>query len=97
MAFHSRSLRSRYTATGDAGTRGYLEGHPSLKGRVAFLRAQLGEDHAAFLMFDNALVRQDQIREYVRQGYIIRTRSDIEAYEAKTNDLTRANPLLEAR
>jgi hypothetical protein len=47
MAFHSRSLRSRYTVTGDAGTRGYLEGHPSLKGRVAFLRAEPGEDHAA--------------------------------------------------
>jgi hypothetical protein len=78
------------TATGDAATRGYLEGHPSLKGRAAFLRAEPGEDHAAFLMFDNALVRQDQIRDYVRQGYIVRTRSDIEAYEAKTNDMTRA-------
>jgi hypothetical protein len=78
------------TATGDAATRGYLEGHPSLKGRAAFLRAEPGKDHAAFLMFDNALVRQDQIRDYVRQGYIVRTRSDIEAYEAKTNDMTRA-------
>jgi hypothetical protein len=78
------------TATGDAATRGYLEGHPSLKGRAAFLRAEPGDDHAAFLMFDNALVRQDQIRDYVRQGYIVRTRSDIEAYEAKTNDMTRA-------
>ena len=79
------------TATGDAATRGYLEGHPSLKGRAAFLRAAPGEDHAAFLMLDNALVRQDQIRDYVRQGYIVRTRSDIEAYEAKTNDMTRAD------
>jgi hypothetical protein len=79
------------TATGDAATRGYLEGHPSLKGRAAFLRAAPGEDHAAFLMLDNALVRQDQIRDYVRQGYIVRTRSDIEAYEARTNDMTRAD------
>jgi Phosphoinositide phospholipase C, Ca2+-dependent len=79
------------TATGEAGTRDYLAGHPSLRGRAAFLRAEPGEDHAAFLMFDNALVRGDQIRDYVRQGYIIRTRSDIEAYEAKTNDLRRAD------
>lgn len=82
------------TATGEAGTRGYLEGHPSLKGRAAFLRAEPGQDHAAFLMFDNALARQDQIRDYVRQGYIVRTRTDIETYEAKTNDMTRANAAL---
>lgn len=79
------------TATGEAGTRGYLEGHPSLKGRAAFLRAEPGQDHAAFLMFDNALVRRARIQDYVRQGYIIRTRSDIEAYEAKTNDMSRAD------
>jgi hypothetical protein len=79
------------TANGEAGARGYLEGHPSLKGRLGFLRAEPGEDHAAFLMLDNALVRRSQIEDYVRQGYIIRTRSDIEAYEAKTNDMTRAD------
>lgn len=79
------------TANGEASTRGYLAGHPSLKGRMAFLRAEPGEDHAAFLMFDNALVRGDQIRDYVRQGYLVRARSDIEAYEAKTNDMTRAD------
>ncbi|ENZ81964.1 MULTISPECIES: Ca2+-dependent phosphoinositide-specific phospholipase C [Caulobacter] len=79
------------TATGEAATRGYLEGHPSLKGRMAFVRAEPGQDHAAFLMFDNALVRADDIKTYVRQGYIVRTRSDIETYEAKINDMTRAN------
>jgi hypothetical protein len=79
------------TASGEGATRGYLAGHPSLRGRAAFLRAEPGEDHAAFLMLDNALVRQDQIRDYVRQGYIIRTRSDIEAHEAKTNDMKRAD------
>lgn len=79
------------TATGEAATKGYLEGHPSLKGRVAFLRSAPGEDHAAFLMFDNALARAKDIRAYVQQGYIVRTRSDIETFEAKTNDMTRAN------
>jgi len=79
------------TADGESSTQGYLAGHPSLRGRLAFLRAEPGEDHAAFLMFDNALVRGAPIRDYVRQGYIVRTRSDIEAYEAKTNDTTRAD------
>lgn len=79
------------TANGPAGAAGYLEGHPSLRGRMAFLRAQPGEDHAAFLMFDNALARAAEIRQYAQQGYLIRTRSDIETYEAKVNDRTRAD------
>lgn len=78
------------TANGPAGAAGYLEGHPSLKGRMAFLRSEPGEDHAAFLMLDNALVRHDDIMRYVREGYLVRTRSDIETYEAKVNDMTRA-------
>ncbi len=79
------------TANGPAGAEGYLAGHPSLKGRVAFLRAQPGEDHAAFLMYDNAIVRAKEIRAAVAQGYLVRTRSDIETYEAKADDYTRAN------
>jgi hypothetical protein len=78
------------TATGPSGAAGYLQGHPSLKGRIAFLRSEPGEDHAAFLLLDNALVRHDDIMKYVREGYLVRTRSDIETYEAKVNDLTRA-------
>lgn len=79
------------TANGPAGTAGYLQGHPSLRGRAAFLRAQPGEDHAAFLMFDNALVRAADIRQYVQQGYLVRTRSDIETHEAKVNSRERAD------
>lgn len=82
------------TASGDAGTRPYLEGHPSLSGRVAFLRAQPGEDHAAFLMYDNALMRSQEIARAVAEGYLVRTRSDIETYEAKVNDRTRADAAL---
>lgn len=79
------------TANGPSGAAGYLQGHPSLRGRTAFLRAEPGEDHAAFLMFDNALVRASEIKRYVEQGYLIRARSDIETYEAKFNDYTRAD------
>ncbi|WP_395335428.1 Ca2+-dependent phosphoinositide-specific phospholipase C [Novosphingobium sp. BL-8H] len=82
------------TANGPEGAAGYLAGHPSLKGRVAFLRAEPGEDHAAFLMYDNALVRAAEIRKYTAQGYLVRTRSDIETYEAKSNDSTRATAAL---
>jgi len=70
-------------------TRGYLEGRPSLQGRVAFVRSKPGEHHAAFLLIDNALVRPE-IAERVRQGYLIRSRADIETWEAKHNDMRRA-------
>ncbi|QVM84775.1 Ca2+-dependent phosphoinositide-specific phospholipase C [Novosphingobium decolorationis] len=82
------------TANGPQGAAAYLEGHPSLAGRVAFLRANPGEDHAAFLMYDNAIVREDEIRKAVAEGYLVRTRSDIETYEARANDMTRANAAL---
>lgn len=79
------------TANGPQGAAGYLAGHPSLRGRVAFLRAQPGEDHAAFLMYDNALTRTREIHDAVAQGYLVRTRSDIETFEAKVNDHRRAD------
>ncbi|WKL58962.1 phosphatidylinositol-specific phospholipase C1-like protein [Asticcacaulis sp. ZE23SCel15] len=84
------------TANGPGSTRVYLDGHPSLKGRVAFLRAEPGEDHSAFLMYDNALVRSEDIKRYVSEGYLVRTRSDIETYEAKTNDMARAKAAFES-
>lgn len=78
------------TATGHDGASAYLEGHAGLKGRVAFLDSQPGQDHAAFILDDNALVRGAQIRDAVAKGYLVRSRADIETYEAKVNDRTRA-------
>ncbi len=78
------------TATGRDGASAYLNGHSGLVGRMAFLDSEPGRPYAAFILDDNALVRQAQIRDEVRRGYIVRTRADIETYEAKLNDLTRA-------
>lgn len=78
------------TATGHDGASAYLEGHPGLKGRMAFLDSQPGQDHAAFILDDNALVRGKEIRDEIAKGYIVRSRADIETYEAKTNDQRRA-------
>ncbi|MCG2842090.1 phosphatidylinositol-specific phospholipase C1-like protein [Sandaracinobacter sp. RS1-74] len=78
------------TATGDDGASEYLDGHPGLKGRVAFLHSRPGQDHAAFILDDNALVRGKEIREQVEKGYLVRTRADIETWEAKMNDMRRA-------
>ncbi|MEO0897845.1 MAG: Ca2+-dependent phosphoinositide-specific phospholipase C [Bacteroidota bacterium] len=68
----------------------YWKGRPSLEGRMMFVRSTPGTPKSAFLLLDNAIVRQDEIKEYVKQGYLVRSRSDIETYEAKVNDKKRA-------
>lgn len=68
----------------------YLEGRPNLEGRVAFLRSEPGQSHAAFLLLDNATYRPGEIERRVREGYLVRARSDIDTWEAKVNDLSRA-------
>lgn len=82
------------TAGDLAATNPYFDGAPNLEGRAAFVRAQPGEAHAAFLMLDNALVRRDEIRQRVREGYLVRTRSDIETWEARADDRSRADAAL---
>ncbi|CDF78642.1 PLC-like phosphodiesterase, TIM beta/alpha-barre l domain [Formosa agariphila KMM 3901] len=69
----------------------YVKNHTVLENRVMFVQSQIGQPHAAFLLLDNAIVRQDDIKNAVKKGYLVRTRSDIETYEAKINDTTRAH------
>lgn len=78
------------TATGKDGASAYLNNHAGLKGRMAFLDSTPGQDYAAFILDDNALVRGKEIRDLVGKGYLVRSRADIETYEAKVNDLSRA-------
>lgn len=54
-----------------------------------FMQSTPNDDYAAFFLLDNAIVRQEDIKKYVNMGYMVRTRSDIETYEAKVNDYTR--------
>jgi hypothetical protein len=56
-----------------------------------FAQSSPDSEHAAFLLLDNAIVRQEEIQRYVQQGYLVRARADIETYEAKVNDPTRAD------
>lgn len=61
----------------------YLDGRPSLQGRVAFVQGQAGMAHTAFMLFDNALTRGAEIGEAVRSGYLVRTRADIDTVDAR--------------
>lgn len=68
----------------------YVKNHPNLQGRLMFMQSSPEDDYAAFFLLDNAIVRQEEIKKYVNMGYMVRTRSDIETYEAKVNDYRRA-------
>jgi hypothetical protein len=52
----------------------YLEGHPSLRGRVLFTNAQPDTPSAAFIEINTP--DASQIADLVRKGYLVRTRSD---------------------
>lgn len=77
-----------------AAFRPYLAGTPSLEGRVAFVQGRPGMAHAAFVMVDNVLARPGEIEGLVKAGYLVRSRSDIDTWEARQNDVTRRDATL---
>ena len=73
----------------------YLAGHPGLKGRVIFTNSKPGQPDAAFVeMNDPDGKNLAAIQQLVRDGYIVRTRSDADTVEARANDTrTRENAI----
>ena len=61
----------------------YLEGHPSLRGRVIFTNARPGEPDCAFIEENDGT--PEVISALVQKGYLIRTRTDEETVEARTD------------
>ena len=64
----------------------FIQNHPSLKGRVMFVNAEAGTPEAAILIINNPLKDGQKIAEYVKKGYIVRTRADAETKQARKND-----------
>lgn len=69
----------------------YLQGHPSLQGRVMFVNANPGTDASAFVILNDPVTYQDSISSLVKKGYIVRTRADADTREARMNDYERFN------
>ncbi|OMP75601.1 phosphatidylinositol-specific phospholipase C1-like protein [[Flexibacter] sp. ATCC 35208] len=67
----------------------YMQGHPSLKGRVLFVNAPAGKPEAAIMIINDVIKDQELIKQMVAKGYIVRTRADADTKEARTNDYTR--------
>jgi hypothetical protein len=72
----------------------YLDGRPSLQGRMAFVQGKAGMAHTAFMLFDNALTRGTDIRDAVQKGYLVRTRADIDTADARKDDGRRRDAAL---
>ena len=64
----------------------YIDGHPSLTGRVMFTNSDEGQPEAAWFRVDNALNDEQRIRDLVAAGYIVRTRADEETKQAREGD-----------
>ncbi|GAB2644190.1 Ca2+-dependent phosphoinositide-specific phospholipase C [Prescottella soli] len=73
---------------GDRHRRDYLRQDGSLTGRVMFATSQPGNPDAAVILADESVQNADRIRDLVKAGYIVRTRSDINTVEARTNNTT---------
>jgi hypothetical protein len=70
----------------------YLEGHPALRGRVLFTNADPGNPDAAFVERNDGPA--GEIAELVRQGYLVRTRTDADTKEARSNNTSRRDAML---
>lgn len=70
----------------------YLEGHPSLRGRVLFTNAEPGQPDAAFIERNEGPA--SDITNLVHEGYLVRARTDADTREARINDTTRRDAMM---
>ena len=70
----------------------YLEGHPSLRGRVLFTNSTPGAPDAAFLERNDGPAAD--ISALVRQGYLIRARTDADTRQARTDDTSMRDAMM---
>jgi hypothetical protein len=64
----------------------YRQGFPSLRGRALFGPYAADQPEAAVLIANDPVAQEADIRRWVQQGYIVRTRSDADTVEARQND-----------
>ena len=72
----------------------YGEGHPSLKGRVAFLTTFPDAPEAAYFTTNEPEAQQADIQKLVREGFLVRTRADADTVEARAGTTARREAAL---
>jgi len=70
----------------------YLDGHPSLRGRVLFTNATPGQPDAAFTECNDGPARA--ISDLVRQGYLVRARTDSDTREARADNTSKRDAMM---
>ena len=74
----------------------YLNPDGSLTGKVMFVNSTEGNHSAAFRIVNEPIENEDYIKELVKKGYIVRTRTDAETKEARENNYVRFNKAVES-
>jgi hypothetical protein len=74
----------------------YLINHTALKDRAMFVYSEPGRPECAFVKQNSSTRDKEKIKGLVKRGYIIRTRSDEETWQARKNDYTDLNSALES-
>ena len=64
----------------------YVEGHPSLEGRVLFTSSEEGRPDAAFIKLNDPTDSLADIQRLVEAGYIVRTRADSDLLNAQNGE-----------
>lgn len=65
----------------------YIQGHPSLQGRMIFTNSAPGTPEAAVVFMNDP--KDPSITDLVKKGYLIRTRADADTMEARKEDYSR--------
>jgi hypothetical protein len=74
----------------------YRADHPSLRGRAMFGWYPDGEPESAIQIVQDPLVDGAKIREWVKAGVIVRTRTDANTVEARAHDFTKTRAAIES-
>jgi hypothetical protein len=72
----------------------YLNGHPSLRGRMLFVSVEETHPAAAFMKINDAVSNFDKIQAFVKKGFLVRTRADSGTKESRINDTSRREKAL---
>lgn len=72
----------------------YLDGHPTLEGRVCFVDAPADSPAAAILFVNSPVAGQARIDGLVREGFLVRTRADAGLKEPRAGDTRRREAAL---
>ena len=72
----------------------YLDGHPALAGRAMFVSVPPDHPAAAWMIVNDPVRGAEEIRRFVRAGFLVRTRADADTVEARRNDPGRRDQAL---